>query len=497
MKKDFAYNDYTGDSVINRGYEIYDVWKEKRLSSRQIVALAENAVKLFKKRKSAASYIDALAYLFALDTRIKEKYNNILRCLFSFFSWRREIRSFRSLKNALDIPLGETDIRNVIAVEIEKLAEKLENEWNEENDEETHGGKRNGKADDEAMTVKEKEGKQSPEEKAENDTDEKDVNDPTEETAKETAEDISEQTSADETVKENSEQQEAADLSQEESARAEQDEAEQINSEEQTEFKEENNGPGEKAEPSQNTHIDARSYNDAIDSPPLYEEHASNNNSTSKDTSYIDEVLIHHMTNDNASQGTEKNSHQDPLSDMKAGKEAPQAGNADVQNANGNEASDRDDYLYDAMMANNQDVTAQANESMSEAKNEPENKVETAKQINQNTEQIVLNTEQVKQQSTEPMRERIHIDITNDQENEMRRELSSNMTAEEVQAIHDAKTEIVNALLDVAYAQAEAMKMREQLHITGEELGMDAPVEIKGKPEILQVKQSDATLNRK
>ena len=53
MKKsiDNAYlNKYT-DSVINRGYEIFDEWIDKKHDSRKIVASAENAVKLFKKRK--------------------------------------------------------------------------------------------------------------------------------------------------------------------------------------------------------------------------------------------------------------------------------------------------------------------------------------------------------------------------------------------------------------------------------------------------------------
>ena len=46
---DNAYlNQYT-DNVIRRGYEIYDEWIDKKHDSRKIVALAESAVKLFKK----------------------------------------------------------------------------------------------------------------------------------------------------------------------------------------------------------------------------------------------------------------------------------------------------------------------------------------------------------------------------------------------------------------------------------------------------------------
>ena len=75
-KNDNAYlNQYT-DNVIKRGFEIYDEWIDKKLNSKKIVALSEGAVKLFKKRKTIDTLINALAYLFALDTRIKEKYNN-------------------------------------------------------------------------------------------------------------------------------------------------------------------------------------------------------------------------------------------------------------------------------------------------------------------------------------------------------------------------------------------------------------------------------------
>ena len=54
---DNAYlNQYT-DNAIKRGYEIYDEWVDKKLDSRKIVASAHNAVKLFKKRKTAKNHI--------------------------------------------------------------------------------------------------------------------------------------------------------------------------------------------------------------------------------------------------------------------------------------------------------------------------------------------------------------------------------------------------------------------------------------------------------
>ena len=156
-KIDSAYlNQYT-DHVIKRGYELYDEWIDRKYDSRKIVASAEGAVKLFKERKNKTAFIDALAYLFALDTHIKEKYKTLWQCFLSFFPWRRESRALAALKGALDIPLSITDIRDVIAIEIEKVAEQLENEWDEEGEDDTaHGGKRNGKSEEETATAEEK-----------------------------------------------------------------------------------------------------------------------------------------------------------------------------------------------------------------------------------------------------------------------------------------------------------------------------------------------------
>ena len=67
-------NQYT-DNAIKRGYEIYDEWIEQKKDSRKIVDSAHGAVKLFKKRKTMAAFVEALAYIFAIDTHIKEKYN--------------------------------------------------------------------------------------------------------------------------------------------------------------------------------------------------------------------------------------------------------------------------------------------------------------------------------------------------------------------------------------------------------------------------------------
>ena len=156
MEKDFMYNDYTGDSVINRGYKIYDEWKAKRLSSRKIVASVERAFFTIEQNKSKAASIDALSCLFALDLRVTEKYDTFWKCLVHYFSWRSENGALKRLKVSFHISDDE-DIRTAIEIELQRLRENIETDESEEGDDETHGGKRNGKSEEEAATTEEKE----------------------------------------------------------------------------------------------------------------------------------------------------------------------------------------------------------------------------------------------------------------------------------------------------------------------------------------------------
>ena len=55
MEKDFDFldNGYTGESVIERGYAIYDEWNQKKLKSKQVVRFVENATDLPLKSLSS------------------------------------------------------------------------------------------------------------------------------------------------------------------------------------------------------------------------------------------------------------------------------------------------------------------------------------------------------------------------------------------------------------------------------------------------------------
>ena len=473
---------YNGNSVIGRGYEIYDEWIEKKHGSRKIVASAERTVRLFKNRKTMDAFIDALAYLFALDMRIKEKYNNILRCLFSYFSWRRETRALGFLKSELNIPLGTTDIRDAIEVELERLIENLENEWNEDGDDEAHGGKRNGKSEEDEVATEEKAQEQEPEEKAEEITDAK-------ESSEEKAEDISEQATSDEPIKNEASQQKTEEAISEEVEIVANDEKDQVQEENQSELKEERNVPDDKSEPSTDKKEEAMAYNDAVDSPPIYEENTRDQSDNKP--SFIDEVIM-----DNMVKGKEDFIWHNPVDDVKQNKEADHLQDTVAHQNEESKESDKDAYLYDKMLATDKGETQQTEkiESKQQTEKGPEVKSEEQNAFVQKNDRF----EPVKPEA-ESFREPIQVDISHTQENEMRMELSSNMTSEAIEAIKEAQSAFMSEQLDILDAEhkANANAMREQLTIASEELDMNDTDKSARVSEPNAVSSPSVTQNRK
>ena len=452
-KNDNVYLNECTDSVIKRGYEIYDEWIEKKHDSRKIVASAERTVKLFKNRKTMDAFIDALAYLFALDMRIKEKYNNILRCLFLYFSWRRETRALSFLKTALNIPLCDTDIRNLIAVEIEKVAEKLENGWDEDGDDETHGGKRNGKSEEEAVATEEKAQEQEHEEKAEEITDAK-------ESSEEKTEDHSEQATSDEPIKNEASQQNPEEAISEEVEIVANDEKDQVQEENQSELKEESNVPDDKSEPSTDKKEEAKTYNDAVDSPPLYEENTRDQSDNKP--SFIDEVIM-----DNMVKGKEDFIWHNPVDDVKQNKEADRPQDTVAHQNEESKESDKDAYLYDKMLATDKGEAQQTlnSESTKQAEKVSETKTEQPKETIQNNDNATSTKEEL-----QPLSETRQPDPTNvAQENNIAKELNENMSLES----------------KLAYIRMQEEQFREHVNITLEELG------INDTPEIIRVSEPD------
>ena len=467
-KFDNAYlNQYT-DNAIKRGYEIYDEWIVQKHNSRKIVASAEDAVRIFKKRKNMTAFVDALAYLFALDARIKEKYNNILLCLFSYFSWRRETRALNSLKSELNIPLSETDIRNAIAVMIERLAEKLENDWDEDGDDDTHGGKRNGKAEEEAATG-EKEAEETTEEKTE--AEELDDEEKKEKDSEQKEDDPIEEAPQEEVKEETTEKKETAEPQQEKAEKAATDEKEELAQEKNDNLKEENNVSDVESEPSTNKKEEATAYNDAVDLPPLYEETVSER--SAEKTSFIDEMII-----DNMVKGDKSIIGYQRIDEAERLKEADIPQDTEANPNEKNKSSDKDAYLYDKMIATDKGEAQQTLnvESAKQNENVSETKTEQSKETIQNNNSLQSNEQEFK-----PLSEMLQADLNESLENQVIRELGNTMSDESREAFAQMQMDVAREKLSIAYA----------------ELGIDEPAEIIGMQEPAQAsKQSISPLRK-
>ena len=131
---------YTERGVIDRGNEIYRGWKKSKYSSRKIVGFVRSAVQRLNQRRTVDACLEALACLFALDIRVKQRYSSRLRRFFLYLSWRRETAALRWLKHQLNIP-DAIDIRSMIEIELDSILARLGIEIEEDKDEQSKGGK--------------------------------------------------------------------------------------------------------------------------------------------------------------------------------------------------------------------------------------------------------------------------------------------------------------------------------------------------------------------
>lgn len=483
MNKDFNATDrkqYNGDEVIERGYEIYDEWKVGRLSSRRIVIFVERVISIFRVKRRGGAFIEAVACLFALDMRIKEKYSSLLRCILSYFSWRRETRALVVLKGALNIPLGETDIRAAVELVLVALREDIDGDETEGSDDETRGGKRNGKAEEELTDAEEKQQDKASEDAAEEITDSEEK----EEASEKNAEDISEDAPENEPTNEDDKERQAETSPEEAEVEAQEnaEPKEQEEKEAKSDNKEENNGPDGESEPSNDKNKTTNTYDYAADFLPISEQ-PEQGKPTADKISFIDEVIIDNMVKGKADFITHN-----PLDDIRAAKDNGSPINDTAsQTPDKVEKTDKDDRLYDVKPTNGKE-TSEAKADNTPKKTEPGPKAEsTAEQkpgAAQNTSQNPQSIASL-DQKVEDHRVPLQVDITESMENDMRNEINWGITPEAVDAIKNAQSEYMSQQLAVAYA--EAMALREQVNISNTELGMDAPVTEKTAP--VQAKQ--------
>ena len=471
MKKkiDKSYkNKYTGDRVIKRGYAIYDEWSTHGFSSRKIVKLVERAVAYAKADRRFSSRIEALALLFALDLRVQEKYNTLLKCLFSYFAWRRETKALKRLQSFFHIKQG-ADLRSAIEIEIKRLREAIDMDKADGKDG-TRGGKQNGKSEAEAIQTEEKELEQASEDEAGEIADAEEM----EEASEEAEQELSEQASADEMAQEHDAKQQDAATAQEDAVPEAQQEAEQQSTEERNAIREESNGADAKAEPSQYRSTGASAYNDAVDSPPLYEtkqDHTQRSDSTSASNG---------ASNGDRSKGREEIVYYDPLKDQRKESDVPNGDDTVERRKEESKKADRDAYLYDRVMRDRMENDFQMEEQPSEQSMKENKQTKQSPKENKQTKQSPKESKQQKtsikdskptetspkenktsdpaKQDKEAMREPLHVDIT---QNHIIWNLTNNISADSVEAFKSYQMEL----------------MREQMRIESEAYGVDNTVE--------------------
>ena len=476
MNKDFhnAYQGVNTDSVIARGFEIYDGWNDKNFSSRKIVAAVQNEVKLLrKKRKNIDTFISALSHLFALDTRIKEKYNTVLRCLFSFFSWRRETRALEALKSVLNIPLGAAYIRSAIVIELERFKEKLENDWDEDGDDDTRGGKRNGKPTDEDAA----EEKQAEENNEENPEKEElsDKEEAEEESEREEEKSIDEksQDAKEEVGKEN-----AADEPQQEKSEEKSADKEELAQDEKQDLKEENDGAKENEEPSTDKKNKEKSQDGAIDIPVIIEETES---VKADKISFLDEIILDKIARGmNVSDAIRIENIVDPTQD------SPKPEDNAQKSDNEEKASEKDSHLDERLREMNE------NEAMHEAENTPDQSSEqkTEKTEEKTTEQAPEKTEEKPPEQTneQPTEQKTEQNINNTTVTEDKREDRVPLQVDiDVALLNAVAKEINNTMSDeskLALLEMQVEQMREHMRIASEEFlsGLDSQ---KSEPHVV------------
>ena len=217
------------------------------------------------------------------------------------------------------------------------------------------------------------------------------------------------------------------------------------------------------SEPSTDKKEESKSYNDAVDSPPLYEESAGER--SAEKTSLIDEMII-----DNMVKGDKNIIGYQRIDEAERIKESDIPENTVASQNEKNKSTDKDAYLYDKMIATDKGETQKTLNEESANKDEkiPETKTEQPEEKVQNNENI----NSVKQEF-KPSGEMLQSNNLNENlDNDIANALNDNMSLESKMAIIRMKEE----------------QFREHINITLQELGME------DTSDVLRVSEPDAVI---
>ena len=428
---------YADNCITLRAQDICNEWKHNNYASRRVVDSVKSAVAAKSKNGTKTARLEALSYLFALELRIKEKYNGVLRSLFSYYSWKSEIEALELMRKELRIPEGKS-LSAVIEAELRKI---LENEEDDEEDEGTHGGRSNGMAEEEAAAEnndraqdgesaeKSAEVKESAEEKAE----EADAKSRTEEKAVE-------KSAEKETSKEENKEAAREGKATGENPREKKAEVKQEDRREEKAASEAKNEQAERGASTANENNTYNNYNNSVDVAVTSAGSAVGNKEETRD--FIDEIII-----DNIAKKMNASESHDRSSD--AAKESAES------------AERRSDEMKNAGKR-----TEEKLDRLKNGENVPQASAAAEKGEHGNA------------------RVPIQVDISANEENLMRQNLNDGLTEQ---------------MILMLKAGAESA-MREQLSIASAQLGIEAPVQIVGETnaaEIAETKQNISITERK
>ena len=441
---------YTSNGVIERGYAIYDEWNENKYKSRKIVNSVQMAVASSNAKKTPDSHVTALSHLFALDLRIKERYDNIFKCIILYFSWRRETVAFKRFKDILKLPEVD-DFRDIIELEVERL-HIIDKDKNAGSDKKPRGGRVTEFSGEEAAKVG---GDELAESVAEETLEEGRNTEKNEEKSEKLA--ASEQTGeqsrdassdAAEDVLVVTERPQEKNSGSSDSGRTE------INQERLFENNTENNGFDKKSEPSINKEQIKQDSNGAADANIYYE--VVGHRDEASQVSFIDDVIL-----DNMIKGESDIIGHNPLEDVKQNSgELSRSSELPVGEVN---KDGKDAHLYDKMVLDGKGDGAKndPNASQSEQKEKNEQKEQKAPQGEQKDPNPSQEKSQVlNDKRDDKLRVQINVQENVSEENVFRRSVNDKYNDK---MIHFHKSLMEEAL-------------REDLKII--DLGLDAPLRL-------------------
>ena len=121
--------------VVEKGNAAYFSWVKTGISSKRLVAKANEYAFHPRLKADGAFRLEVLAFAYALGLRIEKRYSTFWRKLFRLFAFLRERAALKTLKRVLGFD-DDTDMREMIDVEFEKLSVIL----SKRSDRNTRGG---------------------------------------------------------------------------------------------------------------------------------------------------------------------------------------------------------------------------------------------------------------------------------------------------------------------------------------------------------------------